>query len=89
MSNPIRQILSDDLYQKLDRLNLINKKVLRDFQIKRKYLDLRSSGMKSAEAIEEILEAYPYLQFDTVRKIIYSVKLPEEIGTSSVSQSVA
>lgn len=43
--------------------------------------------MENAEAIEEILEAYPYLQFDTVRKIIYSVKLPEEIGW--VSQSVA
>ncbi len=87
MSNPIRQILSDDLYNQLERLNLINKKVLRDFQIKRKYLDLRNGGKKSAEAIEEILEAYPYIQVDTVRKIIYSVKLPEEIGW--VSQSVA
>jgi hypothetical protein len=77
--NPIYQIVSDDLYSTLLRLNLLNKKVLRDFEIKRYYLDLRNSGLRSADAIDEILEAYPYLQFDTVRKIIYSVKLPEEL----------
>ena len=79
MTNPIYQILSDELYGKLVKLNLLNKKVIRDFQIKRRYLELRNDGMKSADAIESILDEYPYLQFDTVRKIIYSVKLPEEI----------
>ncbi len=79
MSNPIYQIVSDELYSTLLSLNLLNKKVLRDFEIKRKYLDLRRSGFRSADAIDEILEAYPYLQFDTVRKIIYSIKLPEEL----------
>ena len=79
MSNPIYQILSDELYGTLVKLNLLNKKVIRDFQIKRRYLELRNAGMKSADAIESILDEYPYLQFDTVRKIIYSVKLPEEI----------
>jgi hypothetical protein len=77
--NPIYQIVSDELYSTLLRLNLLNKKVLRDFEIKRHYLALRNSGLRSADAIDEILEAYPYLQFDTVRKIIYSVKLPEEL----------
>lgn len=77
--NPIYQIVSDELYSTLLRLNLLNKKVLRDFEIKRYYLELRNSGFRSADAIDQILEAYPYLQFDTVRKIIYSVKLPEEL----------
>ena len=79
MSNPIYQIVSDELYSTLLQLNLLNKKVLRDFEIKRKYLDLRRSGYRSADAIDKILELHPYLQFDTVRKIIYSVKLPEEL----------
>ena len=83
MSNPIYQILSDELYGKLVKLNLLNKKVIRDFQIKRRYLELRNDGMKSADAIESILDEYPYLQFDTVRKIIYSVKLPEEIDSKA------
>ena len=79
MYNPISQIVSDELYSTLLKLNLLNEKVLRDFQIKRRYLELRSSGMRAADSIDLILEEYPYLQFDTVRKIIYSVKLPEEM----------
>lgn len=82
MTNPIHQILSDELYNTLVELNLLNQKVLRDFQIKRAYQNLRDGGMRSADAIEAILEEYPYLQFDTIRKIIYSVKLPEELEPS-------
>lgn len=80
MSNPIRQILPDDLFRVLLELNLINRKVLRDFEIKRKYKLLRRQGLKSSEAIDTLLDQYPYLQFDTVRKIIYSIKLPEEVA---------
>ncbi|MEM7655275.1 MAG: hypothetical protein AAF399_04035 [Bacteroidota bacterium] len=79
MTNPIQQIVSDETYTALVQLNLINQKVIRDFQIKRHYQELRNAGMRSADAIEAVLQEYPYLQFDTVRKIIYSVKLPEEL----------
>ncbi|MEM6630091.1 MAG: hypothetical protein AAF694_10490 [Bacteroidota bacterium] len=78
MINPIRQLVSDDLYETLVKFNLLNQKVIRDFQIKRRYLELRESGLRASESIDLILEEYPYLQFDTVRKIIYSIKLPEE-----------
>lgn len=78
MSNPIRQILPDDLFRVLLEMNLINRKVLRDYEIKRQYKKLRRQGLKSSEAIDSLLDLYPYLQFDTVRKIIYSIKLPEE-----------
>ncbi|MEM7375469.1 MAG: hypothetical protein AAF587_43140 [Bacteroidota bacterium] len=81
MTNPIRQIVSDEIYSTLIELNLINQKVIRDFQIKRRYQDLRNEGLRSADAIDAILEEYAYLQFDTVRKIIYSVKLPEELSS--------
>ena len=79
MSNPIRQILPDNLFSMLLDLNLINRKVLRDFEIKREYKRLRLQNLKSSEAIDAILDKYPYLQFDTVRKIIYSIRLPEEV----------
>ncbi|MDX2284318.1 MAG: hypothetical protein NW241_09155 [Bacteroidia bacterium] len=78
MRNPIPQIVSDELYQTLVEFNLLNRKVLRDFDIKRRYKAHRDRGLRSAEAIEALLEEYPYLQFDTVRKIVYSVRLPEE-----------
>jgi hypothetical protein len=82
MSNPIRQILPDDLFSMLLELNLINRKVLRDFEIKRQYKSIRRTGLKSAEAIEALMAMYPYLQYDTVRKIIYSIRLPEEVAIS-------
>lgn len=51
-------------------------------EIKRKYLHLRDLGLSAADAIEYVLEEYPYLQYDTLRKIIYSVRLPEGYGES-------
>jgi len=87
MTNPIYQLVSDELYLTLKKLNLLNKKVLRDFQIKRRYLEHREGGLRSADAIDAILEEYPYLQFDTVRKIIYSVKLPEELNGERICAS--
>lgn len=79
MRNPIHPIVSDELYNTLIKLNLLNKKKIRDFEIKRYYRHLRDSGVRSGDAIERIIAFYPYLQFDTVRKIIYTVKLPEEV----------
>jgi hypothetical protein len=79
MRNPICQILPDDVFNTLLELGLINTKTLRDFEIKRSYKSLRCQGLKSAEAIDALLRQYPYLQYDTVRKIIYSIRLPEEL----------
>jgi hypothetical protein len=79
MNNPLRQLISDDLYLVLQTYNLLNTKVLRDIEIKRRYQDLRrKQRLSSMDAIQTILSEYPYLQFDTVRKIIYSIRLPEE-----------
>ncbi len=78
MSNPIRQIVPDDLFSTLLELNLINLKALRDFEIRREYNHLRNQGKKSTDAIFELADRFPYLQYDTVRKIVYSVKLPGE-----------
>ena len=49
-------------------------------EIKRKYLYLRDTGIPATDAIELVLQEYPYLQYDTLRKIIYSVRLPTESG---------
>ena len=89
MNNPICQIVSDELYLTLEKLNLLNQKVIRDFQIKRRYQDYRDQGFRSADAIERILEDFPYLQFDTVRKIIYSVTLPEELDERNSPTALA
>ncbi|MFN0201814.1 MAG: hypothetical protein ACKVTZ_09850 [Bacteroidia bacterium] len=79
MCNPILNLIPNELYETLMRLNLLNKKMLRDIEMKRRYTELRQAGYTSNDAIEMMLNDYPYLQFDTVRKIIYSVHLPDEV----------
>ncbi|MEN8192353.1 MAG: hypothetical protein ABFS12_06020 [Bacteroidota bacterium] len=69
--NPLSELISDDIYRLLQSKNLINEKSLRDYQIKKKFRELRENNFSAAEAIESIRTDYPYLQFDSIRKIIY------------------
>ena len=72
--NPLSEFLPDDVFSVLQRYDLINEKALRDFLIRRDYRKFRSELRYSrAEAIEYLQERYPYLQGDTIRKIIYKI----------------
>ena len=71
LKNPISELISDEIYSLLVNKNLINEKNLRDYRIKKRFRELRNSSYSSTEAIESIREDYPYLQFDSIRKIIY------------------
>ncbi len=70
-ANPISELISDEIFALLKNKNLINEKNLRDYQIKKKFRKLRNQSYSSTEAIETIRQEYPYLQFDSIRKIIY------------------
>lgn len=69
--NPLQDLISDDIYLLLQSRNLINEKSVRDYTIKKQFKELRESKVSASEAIERIREEYPYLQFDSIRKIIY------------------
>lgn len=69
--NPLSELISDEIYSLLKSKNLINEKSLRDYQIKKKFKELRENKISASEAIEAIRADYPYLQFDSIRKIIY------------------
>ncbi len=73
-TNPLSDLISDDVYELLRSKNLINEKLVRDFSMRRKFKNLRSRKVSVSEAIERIREDYPYLQYDSIRKIIYSNK---------------
>lgn len=73
MNNPIAHIVTDDLYNRLENLDLLNLKKIRDYEMRFMYEDFKKE-MNATDAIERVREEFPYLQFDTVRKIIYSVK---------------
>lgn len=70
--NPISHLVNDELFIKLKELGLLNEKLLRDFEIKRKYQMYRKQKISASVAIDYLQEEYPYLQYDTIRKIVYS-----------------
>ena len=54
-------------------MGLLNEKGVRDFQIRRRFRDMRDENIPAYDAIEQLREEYPYLQFDTIRKIVYKL----------------
>lgn len=72
-TNPLSELISDDLYSLLEEQNLLNEKGIRDYQIRKQFRMLRAQDIPAFDAIEILRENYPYLQFDTIRKIVYKV----------------
>ena len=70
-NNPIAELINDDTYNLLISKGLIDEKSVRDFIIRKKFKSLRTQKVGASEAIESLRAEYPYLQFDTIRKIVY------------------
>ena len=69
--NPIAELINDDIYSLLTSRGLIDEKSVRDYIIRKKFKTMRSKKVSASEAIESLREEYPYLQYDTIRKIVY------------------
>ncbi|MBL7977766.1 MAG: hypothetical protein JNN12_05440 [Bacteroidetes Order II. Incertae sedis bacterium] len=74
IANPLRDLISDDLFLKLMELGVLDEKGLRDHAMRDRFRQMRLSGMSTSAAIEILREDYPYLQFDTLRKIVYGIR---------------
>ena len=73
VANPLSDLITDDVYELLEHHNLLSEKGIRDYQIRMKFRALRDNNIPACDAIEQLREEYPYLQFDTVRKIVYKL----------------
>lgn len=73
-NNPLNDLITDDIYELLNSRGLINEKSVRDHIIRKKFADLKRKNITASNAIEIIREDYPYLQFDTIRKIVYQIQ---------------
>ncbi|MHB1687559.1 MAG: hypothetical protein ACYDA4_04490 [Ignavibacteriaceae bacterium] len=73
IDNPLSDLISDEIYELLSAQGLIDEKSVRDYQIRKKFKQLRASKISAGDAIDSIREEYPYLQFDTIRKIVYQI----------------
>ena len=73
-ANPLDGLVPEEVYQTLVQHNLLNEKGVRDYKIREQFRALRADNVPAYEAIEELREAHPYLQFDTIRKIVYGLR---------------
>ena len=71
--NPLAGLVGDDVYEVLEAHNLLSEKGVRDYQIRKQFRTMRENDVPAYDAIEHLREAYPYLQFDTIRKIVYKL----------------
>jgi hypothetical protein len=72
--NPLSALISEDTYALLVEHDLLSEKGIRDYQIRDEFRQMRRRNIPAYEAIEELRERYPYLQFDTIRKIVYGLR---------------
>ena len=70
-NNPISDLINDETYTLLNSLGLINEKMVRDYLIRQEFKNMRKRKVKASAAIDSLRSEYPYLQFDTIRKIVY------------------
>lgn len=73
LENPLAELITDEVYQTLVHHSLLSEKGIRDYHIRTKFKSLRAKEVPACDAIEQLREEYPYLQFDTVRKIVYKL----------------
>ncbi|MCB0717709.1 MAG: hypothetical protein KDD65_04650 [Bacteroidetes bacterium] len=71
--NPLEGLIPDDLYSLLEQHQLLSEKGVRDYQIRQKFRSYRNQNVPAYDAIESLRDEYPYLQFDTIRKIVYKL----------------
>jgi hypothetical protein len=72
-ANPIPDLVSDEVYDLLEAHDLLNSKAIRDYQIRNRFRELREDHVGAADAIELLREEHAYLQYDTIRKIVYKL----------------
>ncbi|MFZ1518628.1 MAG: hypothetical protein WAU11_07630 [Ignavibacteriaceae bacterium] len=80
ISNPLSDLISDEIWELLYSKGLINDRSVRDYIIRRRFKSLRSQKVRTGDAIDTLRAEYPYLQFDTIRKIVHNP--PKQISRS-------
>ncbi|MEJ2194118.1 MAG: hypothetical protein P8X73_04565 [Ignavibacteriaceae bacterium] len=72
LKNPLSDLISDDIFELLFSRGLIHERAVRDYRIRMKFKSLRAQKIRTGDAIDSLREEYPYLQFDTIRKIVHN-----------------
>ena len=84
MQNPLKSHLTDQIYQFLLANNLLREKGIRDYHIRNMFFNLRKE-FPTHKVLEMIQDEFPYLQYETIRKIVYQKPELREINIMSCS----
>lgn len=68
--NPLADIISEKAYNELSSRGLLNKIGVRNHRIKNIVAHEKCNGVSNKDAINKAREHFPYLIFETVRKIV-------------------
>lgn len=75
--NPVADLIPDELFVMLRTHDLISEMGIRNYVIRKAYREFREEqSLSTALAMEKIQDRYPYLQLDTIRKIVYRIGPP-------------
>lgn len=72
LNNPLNDLIPDDIFELLSSRGFINQNAARDHFIRKRFRFLRASRISAGDAIDELRKDYPYLQFETIRQIVYN-----------------
>lgn len=76
-ANPVADLIPDEVFQLLRTHDLISEMGIRNYAIRQRYHVLREEqSLNTAQAMKKIQDEYPYLQLDTIRKIVYRIGPP-------------
>jgi len=70
-SNPLSDLIPDEIYELLNSRGLFDQTSVRDRLIRKKFRIMREQKYSVGDAIDILLKEYPYLQFDTIKKIVH------------------
>lgn len=74
--NPVSDIVDKKTYEVLNKERVFSEKAIRDYIATKIFRYCRSElNMSAGDAIDTVREYYPYLRFDTVRKIVYNTNV--------------
>ena len=82
MHNPLKNHLTDKAFNFLLQNNLLREKGIRDFYIRKRFKTLKQE-YPTHIVIEVLRDEYPYLQYETIRKIVYQKPDGKEIDITS------
>jgi hypothetical protein len=69
--NPLREFIPDNLYSELRTKGFLNERAIRDYYLKKRFIELRSE-YSPREIFSLLQKEFSYICEDTIRKIIYS-----------------